>query len=99
MTSKKQRLERIRRLIVMQAPDCVLENDFISYLKAEHGGGWWLLNYLQEKFVAEWLENKAFRISYWWKISVRKQSERAFFANRCGMTEAEIALVENESEV
>lgn len=99
MMSRKQRLERIRRLIVMQAPEEVLENDFISYLKAEHGSGWWLLNYLADKFVYDWIENKAFRISYWWNVRIRKQSERAFFANRIGMTEAEIALVENESEV
>jgi len=97
--AKKHRLERIRRLIVMQAPDYVLQNDFIAYLKSEAGGGWWLLVYLQQKFVADWLGNKAFRVFYWWKVRIRKQSERAFFANRTGMTEEEIALIENEMEV
>jgi hypothetical protein len=99
MTSKKQRLKRIRRLIEMNAPDAVLENDFISYLKAEHGGGLSLINDLTNKFFGEWCERRWLLISYFWNIRMRKQSERAFFANRIGMTEAEIALVENESEV
>jgi len=99
MTAQKQRLERIRRLIVMQAPDTVLESDFISYLKAEHGGGLPLINDLTNKFFFEWCERRWLLISYFWNVRVRKQSERAFFANRCGMTEAEITLIENESEV
>jgi len=98
MISQKQRLERIKALIEARAPKIVLENDFIAYLKTEHGGGWWLINYLQDKFIAEWLEGKAFRISYWWNVRIREQSERAFFANRCGMTEAEIALAEEKEK-
>lgn len=96
--TQKYRLERIRRFIKLKVPGTVIENDFISYLKAKHGGGWRLINYLSNKFIAGWLEKKTIRVSYWWNIRVRKQSERAFFANRIGITEAEMAFMEDEAE-
>jgi len=94
--SKKPYLERIRRLIEMRAPDDAVEKSIMSYLKAEHGSGICLVLWLINLTVANWYEKKTFSLSYLWKVSIRKQSDRAFFANRVGMTEAEIDLVEKE---
>jgi len=99
MIPQKQRLRRIQCLIELKAPDAIVEHELIAYLETEYGGGWRLINYLLNKLRTDWIEDKAFIFSYWLNVCFRKQSERAFLANRAGLTEAEVALIENENEV
>jgi len=98
MTAQKLHLKNIRRLIEMNAPDTFIEMMFLSYLKSRHGVGLKLIFWVTSKILYDWLRQKALSLSYFWNIRIRKQNERTYFANRIGMTEAEIALIENETE-
>jgi len=98
MTEKKQHLENIMHLIEMNAPDTFIEMMFLSYLKSRHGIGLKLIFWVMNKMLYDWLKQKAFSLSYFWNVRIRKQNEQAFFANRVGMTEAELASIEKETK-
>ena len=96
--TKKELRKRIRQMLDDNVHDAILENFFISYLEAMNGRGLHLIFYLINRTLLAWINRKRFYSKYFWKVTVKGQSEVTLIANEVGMTEAELIAEDRSSD-